>query len=110
MQQIISVVIAIIFITLASGCATGKSQADLQAKANISQNEAEIIAIAKVPGGTVTGCDLSEEKSKLVWSVDISFSGTKDITEVLVDAITGEIVSIEKETPEQQEAEAKEKK
>jgi len=36
---------------------------------------------------------------KTVWSFDIATPHSKDITEVQVNAVTGEIVSVEKETP-----------
>jgi hypothetical protein len=42
-----------------------------------------------------------------VWSFDIAAPGTRDITEVQVDAVTGAIVSVETETPAQQAAEKK---
>ena len=42
----------------------------------------------------------------MIWSFDIATPGSKDITEVAVNAITGEVVSMDKETPEDQ---AKEK-
>jgi uncharacterized membrane protein YkoI len=96
-------------VALASGCATEKSQAQLLAKAKISQTQAQQTALAKAPGGTVQQSELEEENGKLVWSFDITTPGTKDITEVLVDAITGEVVSTEKETPAQEEKEKQEK-
>jgi hypothetical protein len=34
----------------------------------------------------------------LIWSFDLTTPDTKDITEVNVDAITGDVVSVEKET------------
>jgi len=45
------------------------------------------------------------EKGKLIWSFDISTPDSKDITEVAVDAITGDVASVEKETPGQQQKE-----
>jgi uncharacterized membrane protein YkoI len=53
----------------------------------------------------VTASELEREHGRLVWSLDIATPGTSDITEILVDARTGEIVSVEKETPEQQRLE-----
>jgi uncharacterized membrane protein YkoI len=42
----------------------------------------------------------------LIWSFDIATPDSKNTTEVNVDAITGDVVSVEHETPEK---EAKEK-
>ncbi len=90
-----------------SGCAT--SQADLQAMAKVSKDEATKIALAKVPNGAVKESGLEKENGKLVWSFDIATPGTKDITEVQVDAITGAVVSVANETPAEQAKEAQEK-
>ena len=96
-----------LFLAFASGCAT--SQADREAQARIPKADAEKIALAKVPGGAIKEYELEREKGKLVWSFDIATPGTPDITEVLVDAATGNIVAIEKETPADQEKERQEK-
>ena len=89
------------------GCAS--SRAALEAEAKVSRADAEKIALAKVPGGTIKEADLEKEKGRLIWSFDIATPGTKNITEVQVDAITGAIVSVETETPEAQEKERKDK-
>lgn len=78
----------------------------LEAKAKVSKSAAMKTALAKVPGGKVKEGELEEENGKLIWSFDIATKGTKDITEVAVDAITGEIVAVATETPAEQ---AKEK-
>jgi len=107
-KVIISGVLAAAIIALgAAGCASEKQeQAELQAQAKISKAQAQQTALAKAPGGTVKEGELEKEKGKLIWSFDITIPDSKDITEVNVDAITGDVVSVEKETPEQQ---AKEK-
>jgi len=90
------------------GCASGKEDhAKLAAQAKISKADAEKIALARVPGGTIKEGELEKEKGKLIWSFDIAKPGAKDITEVNVDALTGAIVAVEIETPKDQ---AKEKK
>jgi hypothetical protein len=90
------------------GCMTGeKKEAKLQAEAKVSKADAEKAALAKVPGGTIKEGELEKEKGKLIWSFDISIPGSSDIKEVQVDAITGQVVSVETETAA---AEAKEKK
>ena len=81
-------------------------EANLEAQAKITKADAEKTALAKVPNGTVKEAEIEKEKGKLIWSFDIATPGTKDITEVAVDAITGEIASVETEKPEEQ---AKEK-
>jgi uncharacterized membrane protein YkoI len=95
-----------------TGCATKKQeQAELQAQAKISKEQAQQTALAKVPGGTVKECELEKEKGKLIWSLDIATPDSKDITEVAVDALTGDILGVEKETPKDEAKEAaKEKK
>jgi uncharacterized membrane protein YkoI len=82
--------------------------AKLEAQAKITKAEAEKIALAKVPGGTIKEGDIEKEKGKVIWSFDIATPGTKDITEVQVDAMTGAIVDIAKETVADQEKEKKE--
>jgi uncharacterized membrane protein YkoI len=90
------------------GCATEEQrEAKLAGQAKISKADAEKIALAKVPGGTIKESGLEKEKGKLLYSFDIATPGTRDITEVQVDAITGAILSVDKET---EADEAKEKK
>ncbi len=90
------------------GCATEKEQeAKLEAKARITKAEAQRIALAKVPGGSIQEGGIEKEHGKVIWSFDIATPGTQDITEVAVDAMTGDVLAIDKETPSQ---EAKEKK
>ncbi len=94
------------------GCATEKQkEAKLEAKAKITRAEAEKTALSKVPGGTIKEGGIEKEKGKLIWSFDIATPGSKDITEVAVDAMTGEVVEIQKETPanEAREKKAKQK-
>jgi uncharacterized membrane protein YkoI len=82
-----------------------KSQAKLEATAKISRADAEKTALAKVPGGTIKEGEIEKEKGRLIWSFDIAQPGTKDIKEVNVDAMTGEVVSVETETEKDQKKE-----
>ena len=96
---------------LLAGCASEESeQAALQAQAKISKDQAQQTALAKVPNGTVKEGELEKEKGKVVWSFDVTTPASKDITEVNVDAITGDVVSVEKETAENEAKEATGKK
>ena len=88
---------------LVFGCATTQT-------AKLSRAEAERVALTRAPGGTVKESELEKEHGKLVWSFDIATPGTSDITEVQVDAVTGEVVSVENETLAQQQAEKKQDK
>jgi len=78
----------------------------LKAEAKVSESDARQVALNKVPNGTIKEAGLEKEKGRLIWSFDIATPGTKNITEVAVDAINGQIVSVDTETPE---SEAKEK-
>jgi uncharacterized membrane protein YkoI len=104
---ICSVMVAGLFVGCASEKGEREEAAKLEAQAKISRTDAEKAALAKVPGGTVKEGEIEKEKGKLIWSFDVTTPGTKDITEVHVDAMTGEVVGMEKETPKD---EAKEKK
>ena len=98
-------------ITLAlafAGCAS--HEAELAARAKITRAQAEATALKRAHGGTVKEAELEEEHGKLVWSFDIARPGTRNLTEVLVDAITGKVVFTEIETPSHEAAEAAEEK
>jgi uncharacterized membrane protein YkoI len=91
-----SIVCAMLAAGLVAGCAT-ESQSKLQSEAKVSKTDAQATALAKVPNGTCKEGELEKEHGKLIWSFDISTPDTKDITEVNVDAISGEVVNIEHE-------------
>ena len=88
------------------GAAAKETQ--LAAQARITKAEAQKIALDKVPGGTIKEGEIEKEKGKLIWSFDIATPGTKDITEVNVDAMTGAVVDVSKESVADQEKEKKE--
>src|ERR1043165_173968 len=91
------------------GCATEeKKQAELQSEAKISRADAEKAALAKVPGGKIKEGELEKEKGKLIWSFDISIPDSKDIKEVAVDAMTGDVIAVNTESPAAQAKEADE--
>ena len=83
------------------------TQGQLAAQAKVKESEAKNTALEKVPSGTIKSAEIENEKGHLVWSFDISKPGARNITEVLVDAKTGKILSISKENPAQQAAEEK---
>jgi lipopolysaccharide export LptBFGC system permease protein LptF len=116
-MKIKSIICSIVTLGLLVGgltaCTTEKEgekapPAKLEAQAKITKAEAQKIALDKVPNGTIKEGELEKEKGKLLWSFDIATPGTKDITEVQVDAMTGAIIDISKETVADQEKEKKE--
>jgi hypothetical protein len=84
----------------------GASEADLERQAKVSKAQAERIALKQVAHGKVKAAEIEYEKAHLVWSFDIARPGTRDITEILVDARSGQIVSKTTETPREQAEEA----
>ncbi|HWD92689.1 MAG TPA: PepSY domain-containing protein [Verrucomicrobiae bacterium] len=81
-------------------------QARWMAEAKVSQADAQATAMAQVPNGTIKESELEKEHGKLIWSFDMTTPGAMDTTEINVDALTGKVVSIEKEKPEDEAKEA----
>src|SRR5258708_22694233 len=75
-------------------------------QAKISKQEAEKIALARVPDGTIKSAELETEHGKLLWSFDIARPRTSNLTAIQVDAQQGLIVSEQSETPSQQATES----
>jgi len=86
----------------------GHKRDTVLAKAKLSKDEAEQIAMTKVPGGKIKEGELEMEGGVLIWSFDVATEGSKNITEVNINAVTGKIVAVDVETPEDQAKEAKE--
>jgi len=97
-----------------SGCATEKHHDGCEKcgknkqEAKVSKEAAQQTALAKVPGGTVRDGELEKEKGKLIWSFDVTMPDSKDIREVAVDAVTGEVIAVETESAADQAREAAE--
>src|SRR5260370_11880700 len=111
-MKIRNLICSAMVVGLFAGCASEKnerkeSQAQLQAEAKISRADAEKVALTKAPNGTIKEAELERKNGKLIGSFDIPTPGTKDITEVAVDAITRQLVAAANETPAQQEKEKK---
>ena len=119
-MKITNIICSVITVGLLAGgliaCVTEKEEgkegkkataAQLEAQAKITKAEAEKIALAKVPGGTIKEGEIEKEKGKIIWSFDIATPGTKDIIEVQVDAMTGDVIDVSKETVADQEKEKK---
>jgi len=79
----------------------------------VTKHQAKRIALARVKHGTIKCVELEKDDGVLIWSVDITQPGKKDLTDVWVDAKTGKITVINLETPtfeKEEVAEAKVKK
>jgi uncharacterized membrane protein YkoI len=88
-----------------AGCVSGERR-----EAKISEAQARSIAMNRVPDGKIKEAELEKEKGKLIWSFDMARPGTRDVTEVNVDAITGEIVAVDVESADKEKAEQHEEK
>ena len=86
--------------------AAEETQAQLQSEAKVTRADAEKTALAKVPNGSIKDGEIEREHGKLIWSFDIAKPQSKNITEVQVDAKTGEIANVHVETPKDQAKEA----
>ena len=71
------------------------------ARATVSADSARKLALAQVPRGRIDEEEIEEEHGKLVFSFDIKVPGQSGVDEVLIDALTGAIVSKSHETPRQ---------
>ena len=100
-QSILTLVITGMLAAATSGLAS-PSEAELMKQAKITKAQAEKIAMARVPRAKIQSEEIENENHALVWSFDMVKSGSKDITEVLVNAKTGKLVSVSTETPNDQ--------
>ena len=105
-RQLFALTLGIVLGFAAATFAAKPSEAELMKQAKITKAEAEQIALAKVSHGVVKSVEIEKEKGHLVWSFDIARPGTHDITEILVDAKTGKIISTQIESPRDQAKEA----
>jgi hypothetical protein len=108
LKNIVGVVVTGLSIFGICGCESmehGKNT--VAAKAKLSKEDAVQIAMTKVPGGTVKEGELEMENGILIWSFDVATPNSKNITEVNINAVTGKIVAVDVETPEDQAKEAK---
>ncbi len=79
----------------------------LNARAKVTCEQALKAARTRVPNGSVKSAELVEENGKLVYSFDIKVAKKSGIEEVQVDALTGEVVSVEHEDAKAEAAERK---
>jgi uncharacterized membrane protein YkoI len=93
-------------LALTHAFAAEPSQAQLQAQAKVSQDQATRTALARVPAAKVQSAELEREHGKLIWSFDLAQDGKTGVTEIQVDALTGKIVSQKHESAVHEASEA----
>ena len=76
----------------------------------VTKHQAKRIALARVKSGTIKCTKLEKENGMLIWSVDVTRPGKKNLRNVWVDATTGKITAVEAETPIAEEKEVAERK
>ena len=92
-------IVCLVAAIVVAGCESEEHEhhdGNLQAQAKITEADARATALTKVPDGKIKEAELEKEKGKLIWSFDIAKPNAEGISEVNVDAITGEIVAVEK--------------
>ena len=75
----------------------------LLARAKITESQARASALARVPGGRFVDAELEEEDGRLVYSFDLAVDGHAGVTDVEIDAMTGDVLSVEHEDEEDPE-------
>ena len=78
----------------------------LVAEAKVKEADARATALARVHHGTVKSEELEREHGHLIYSYDITVAGKSGIEEVAVDAMTGDVLSVNHETPNAEKKEA----
>jgi len=96
-----AIFIAMLFaFTISSGSASDNNQANHPGK--ITKTKAERIALAKMPGGRIRSAELETARGRHFWSVYIAKPGSKNAKEIRVDAVSGQILAVQTERPEDQ--------
>lgn len=75
------------------------------ARARITPDSARHLARTRVAKAVIAEEGIEMEKGKLVYSFDMKTAGRSGIDEVLIDAQTGAVISVDHETPAQEAAE-----
>jgi len=103
-----TLLIVIVGVCLTGAAYAGEIKRDLLNRPKISEDQATRIALKQVENGEIESKELETEKGKKVWSFDIKTKGSESITEVQVDANSGEVVSKKVESEADEEKEKKE--
>lgn len=77
----------------------------LLARAAVTPEAASILALATVPGGTITKAEIEDEDGVLLYSFELKVEGQKGIRTVEIDATTGAVLAQENEDEDDDEDE-----
>ena len=72
----------------------------VEAQSSVSRDQAEMAALKLVPGGEVVSGSLEQDGKRLVWWIDVSIPGSRNVKAIHIDACNGAVVSNTLETPE----------
>lgn len=102
------VALALLLAACSGGAATRIAEArpGLLARAKVAPEAARKAALSRVPEGRITKGEIEEENGRLVYSFELKADGRQGIEEVLVDATTGDVASLQHESPARERAEA----
>jgi uncharacterized membrane protein YkoI len=84
----------------------GVAKGNLIKQASVTRSEAERTALSRVKDGKVVTAELEKEHGRLIWSFDIARPKTKNITELQIDAKSGQVISTKIESPRDEKKEA----
>lgn len=87
-----------------------ETQAQLMREAKVTKVAATKTAIAQVPHGRIRSSEIERENGKLIYSFDIKVPHKSGIEEINVDAMTGEVIAHQHETPKSERKEAMQEK
>lgn len=107
-----AILATLVYVVLVASAAAQTSQPRAggvnKTRPKIGMKQARAAALAKVPGGRIKSSELEVEGGKLIYSFDIRKG--RAIEEVNIDAISGEVVGIEHETPKHEAAERRDER
>ena len=83
-----------------------ETQAELQKEATMTMADARAMALRTVPNARIQAGEIEREGGKLIYSFDMKVPHQSGIDEVNIDAMTGQLVSHQHETPRAERAEA----
>ena len=104
-QRILVLSSAVILVSASSIVSAGSGSGPAASRAKISERQARDIAQQHFHDVAFESAELENEHGQQIWSIDLRPHGSNDILEVQIDALSGEIIATDTETPAQQAAE-----